>query len=319
MLRLKISFSVKIAATYLFFGALWILFSDKLMFQLSHDSKTISLLSLYKGWFFVIVTASLLFIFIRKESKRRADLIAQLQEANKKANESDQLKTAFLGNLSHYIRTPMNSILGFAELLEQRNIDAEKRSRFYNLINQQSQHLLYFINNIIDISKIQSGQLEVSRKYFHLNVGLRQLQKSLLFYRNEKNKDIELVFEPGLADDLDVLYSDEERIKHILTNLITNAINYTEKGEVLFGYVSKPDKIVFYITDTGPGLPEKVLNNIFKGFVFTTPVEIKTSQGFGLGLYLSAGLVKLLNGEIWLEYSGRTGSKFCFSIPVMHD
>jgi signal transduction histidine kinase len=315
MLRKKIPFPLKTSFLYLVFGVLWILFSDKIVFEFIQDPYTISELSLYKGWFFIIVTALLLFFYIRKETNKRNQLINQLQEANKKANESDLLKTAFLGNLSHYIRTPMNSILGFAELLEQRNIDAEKRSRFYSLINQQSQHLLYFINNIVDISKIQSGQLEVSKKYFHMNPGLRQLYKGMLLDRNDKQKDIELRFEQGLPDGEDVLFSDEERIKHILTNLLANAINYTEKGEVVFGYVPSSSKIVFYITDTGPGLPDRVLDNLFKGFVFSVPSEIKVSEGFGLGLYLSHGLVKLLNGELWLENTSAKGSKFCFSIP----
>jgi signal transduction histidine kinase len=316
MQRIKISFQLRICLIYLVFGALWILFSDKMVLRFSHDPYTISQISVYKGWLYILVTTILLFIFIRKEIRKRAELIRQLQEANRKANESDLLKTAFLGNLSHYIRTPMNSILGFAELLEQRNVDAEKRSRFYNLINQQSQHLLQFINNIVDVSKIQSGQLEVSRKYFHLNPGLRQLYKSFLLYRNDKDKNIELRFVPGLPDDKDVLFSDEEKIKHVLTNLITNAINYTDKGEVVLGYVLSHDKIVFYVTDTGPGLPDRVLKNLFQGFAFSTPVEIKVSEGFGLGLYLSDGLVKLLNGELWLENTGPKGSKFCFSIPI---
>jgi signal transduction histidine kinase len=315
----KLPFSLRISLLYLIFGAFWILLSDKMVLQITHDVDFISKLSIYKGWGFIVVTASLLFILIRKESNKRALLIKQLQDANKKAVESDQLKTAFLGNLSHYIRTPMNSILGFAELLEQRNIDAEKRSRFYNLINQQSQHLLQFINNIIDVSKIQSGILEVSMKYFHMNPGLKQLHKSLILFKNEKNPDLELIFDPGLPDDKDILFSDEDKIKHVLTNLITNAIIYTKKGRVVFGYLSSPEEVVFYVKDTGPGLPERVMDFLFKGFIFSTPVEVKASEGFGLGLYLSSGLVKLLNGKLWLEHTGPDGTEIFFSIPVVQN
>jgi len=113
MIRVKFSFPFKISFTYLVLGILWILFSDKLLSYLVFDIETMAVIQLYKGWFFILVTAILFYIFVRKELVRRNDLINKLQVANKKATESDELKTAFLGNLSHYIRTPMNSILGF--------------------------------------------------------------------------------------------------------------------------------------------------------------------------------------------------------------
>jgi signal transduction histidine kinase len=316
MARIRLSFSFKISFLYLIFGALWILFSDKLAFIITQDSVQIINIQTVKGWFFILVTATLLYIFVRREIKKRNKLIEQLQHANKRARESDELKTAFLGNLSHYIRTPMNSILGFAELLEQRNIDNEKRNRFYNLINQQSQHLLQFINNIVEVSKIQSGQLIITKKYFHLNASLKLLFRGLLLEQTEKNPKVQFNFEPGLPDGKDILFSDEDKIKHVLTNLITNAYNATKSGEVSFGYTLETNKIVFFVRDTGNGISDNIKRYIFKGFVFPAPSELKLTEGFGLGLYLSSGLVSLLNGKLWLGYSGPEGSQFCFSIPI---
>jgi len=317
MIRVKFSFPFKISFTYLVLGILWILFSDKLLSYLVFDIETMAVIQLYKGWFFILVTAILFYIFVRKELVRRNDLINKLQVANKKATESDELKTAFLGNLSHYIRTPMNSILGFVELLEQRNLDNDKRLRFYNLINQQSKHLLQFINNIVEVSKIQSGQLTISEKYFHINAVVKKLQINILLDISERQKNINLLIDTALPDDKDVLLSDESKIKHVLYNLVSNAINATEKGEITIGYYSEKSNIVFFVRDTGCGVPEYVMQYIFKGFVFSTPTELKQSEGFGLGLYLSAGMVKLMGGNLWLRYTGPDGSEFCFTIPYV--
>jgi signal transduction histidine kinase len=315
MVHIKLSFAIRITFSYLIVGALWILFSDKLVELITKDPILIFKIQLFKGWFFVLGTSLLLFIFIRQELKKRNTLINQLQDANKRAMESDNLKTAFLGNLSHYIRTPMNSILGFADLLEQRNISHEKRALFYNLINQQSKHLLQFINNIVDISKIQSGQLEVSKKFFYINSSLFELYKEFLLEIEENKLNVKLNYSVVLPAGHDIMLSDEEKIHHILINLIKNACNAAPNGQVTFGYTIEIEKIVFYVQDNGCGVPEYVKKYMFKSFVFPVPSELKVTDGFGLGLFLSAGLVKLLNGDLWLDFSNGQGTKFCFSVP----
>ena len=127
----KIPFEYRITVLYILIGALWILFSDRLVLSLTRDPQEINFLSIYKGWLYVLVTGILLFLLIKKESRKRNNLYNELFLANQKALESDRLKSAFLSNLSHYVRTPMNSILGFADLLQSRNLDDEKRSRLF--------------------------------------------------------------------------------------------------------------------------------------------------------------------------------------------
>jgi signal transduction histidine kinase len=314
MKKIKTPFELKISILYVIFGALWILFSDGLVLQITHDPYKIQTISIYKGWFYVLITGILLYILVKNEIKKRAELYQKLLDANRKATESDQLKTAFLSNISHYIRTPMNSILGFVELLESRNLDDEKRIQFHRIINEQSSQLLELIGNIIEISKIHTGQIEIKNQSFAINQSLNQLFYYSQLLIDELNKPIAIKAICGL-NDVDLLNSDEDKIKHILKELLSNAIKYTMKGEIEFGYINNKDHLIFYVKDTGPGISENIKKHLFNSFMFPVNTELILPKGSGLGLYMSAGLVKLLGGTLWLEYTGPNGSKFCFSIP----
>jgi signal transduction histidine kinase len=312
----RIPFQYRITILYVFFSALWILFSDKLVFYLIKDTYQIERLSTYKGWLFVLVTGILLYYLIRKEILRRTQIVDELLESNKKAEESDRLKTTFLSNLSHYIRTPMNGILGFVELLEDRNISLENHQVFLSYINEMSQNLLQTLNSIIEISKIQEGQVNINVEPFNAKELIDRIAEAAKFDISAKKKSIRVVQNNSFFNENDSIISDREKISHVLSNLVSNAVNFTDEGEIEIGSSKNNGDIVFWIKDTGKGIPEGKIDVLSTGFLNSTSTTCTIGEGAGLGLPLSSGLIKLLGGNLWLESTGKEGSKFCFSIPV---
>jgi len=310
----KIPFQYRITTLYVIIGASWILFSDRLVFSLTKDPQQINILSIYKGWFYVLITGILLFIMVKKEIKKRNNLYDELLKASEKALESDQLKSAFLSNLSHYIRTPMNSILGFAELVQNRNLDTEKRNRFLNLINERSQQLLQTINNIMEISKIQEGQTMIEKKTFSIK---HLLNKLIIQYKQEiENNDhpVSIYQTITIDSDNDFINSDYSKILHILSNLISNAIKYTEYGEIEIGCDMNNNGYTFFVRDTGTGISQEKKNTLFQNFMQGHPDIQDIKEGSGLGLFSSSQLAFLLGGKLWLDYSSDKGTRFCLSI-----
>jgi signal transduction histidine kinase len=310
----KIPFELRITLIYIIIGALWILFSDNLLYYLTQDPHQINNFSIFKGLLYVLITGILLFLLIKREIKKRNNLYDKLLETNKKAMEADRLKSAFLSNLSHYIRTPMNSILGFTELIQTRDLDEEKRIRFLALINEKSHHLLQTINNIIEISKIQEGQIEIENKPFSIK---NMIGRLLLVYEQElvkKGNKIRLHSSILLKDTEDEIVSDYNKIYHILSSLLSNAVNFTEHGEIEVGVKSDNHSYIFFVKDTGPGISDEKQKVLFVNFMQGRADVQRASEGTGLGLFLSANLAKLLKGSLWLDYSNETGCKFCFQV-----
>ena len=313
----KLPFEFKITLIYMIIGASWILFSDKLLYSITNDLHQINTISIYKGWFYVLITGILLYILIKREIKKRNDLYNELLASNEKASESERLKSAFLSNLSHYIRTPMNSILGFADLIQNRNLDEEKRNKFLTLINEKSHHLLQTINNIIEISKIQEGQVGIDRRQFSIHSMFHRL---ILNYEQDiikKDNGVLLYKNISLTNDEDVMISDYEKLSNIISNLLSNAVNFTEHGEIELGVKVNDNQYIFYVRDTGIGISIEKQKNIFANFLQGQSDIQNISEGSGLGLYLSSSLVRLLGGKLWVESSNEGGSLFCFSIPIV--
>lgn len=310
----KIQFEFKVTLIYILIGATWILFSDKLLYYISKDPYQINIFSIYKGWFYVLITGMLLFILIRREIHKRNKLFNELLEANKKATEADRLKSAFLSNLSHYIRTPMNSILGFTDLIQTRDLDEEKRSHFLTLINVKSHHLLQTINNIVEIAKIQEGQVEIDNRPFSIKVMFSRL---LMTHEQEllkKGTEVKLNSVILLKDAEDEITTDYNKVYHILSNLISNAINFTNHGEIEFGVKKEGNSYIFHVKDTGPGISKEKQEVLFVNFMQGQSDIQLTSEGTGLGLFLSANLAKLLHGRLWLDCSDENGSTFCLEM-----
>jgi PAS domain S-box-containing protein len=241
----------------------------------------------------------------------------ELKHAKERAEESDRLKTAFLANMSHEIRTPMNAIIGFSELLNDPDLSYETRDEFIRLISENSKMLLNLIEDIIDVAKIEAEQIKIIKSTCQVNQILDELGT---FYRNEVNKSpdkkIKIKVRKSVPDDNFAIVSDPLRFKQVMNNLIGNALKFTEKGIVEFGYEIKKDLIQFYIKDTGIGLQRDKLNVIFERFRQGEESTTKEYGGTGLGLTISSKLIELLGGKIWVESVLHSGSTFYFTLPL---
>lgn len=236
--------------------------------------------------------------------------------ARKKAEESDKLKSAFLANMSHEIRTPMNSIIGFSELLAKPGSFDKNKEKYLSFIINSGKSLLNLINDIIDISKIEAGQLKVKPRPVQLNQLLNEIYISHYQINDMKNKPFELRMIKAVESDDFNINTDPFRFKQILNNLIGNAMKFTEKGFIEFGYKFQgPTTLLFYVKDTGVGMPKDKLNVIFKRFGQIEQKDDKNQSGTGLGLTISKKLAELLGGEMWVESEEGKGSEFYFTLP----
>lgn len=246
---------------------------------------------------------------------------AQLEVAKNRAEESDRLKSAFLANMSHEIRTPMNAIIGFSNLLNNPDISAEERDEFSLLMVNSGNTLLQLIDDIIDIAKIEAGQMTIEMKNCDLNELLRGIfmnftQKKTAY----QNKPIEFRLNLGVESSPFVIQTDPLRLQQVLMNLIDNAFKFTEKGYIEFGYQvyqnSQKPSIKFFVKDSGIGLKLEEQKHIFDRF---TKIENNTSKlyrGTGLGLAISKNIVSLMEGELGVESELNYGSTFYFTIPL---
>jgi PAS domain S-box-containing protein len=242
----------------------------------------------------------------------------KLKLAKEKAEESDRLKTAFLNNLSHEVRTPMNAIVGFSELLTKEALSFEERNKYLSAIGISTRTLLVLINDIVDIAKIETGELNVNKQKFELNSLLNELNTQYVSeLKTLKKKRIELKVTKGITQDL-FINTDQLRLKQILTNLIGNAIKFTSKGYVEYGYSINEEinELYFFVKDTGIGINEINLKIIFERFRQVDVSSTRKHGGSGLGLAISKELVKLLGGEIGVESVPGKGTMFWFTLPM---
>lgn len=241
----------------------------------------------------------------------------ELMMAKEKAQESDRLKSAFLANMSHEIRTPMNGILGFSELLKEPNLSGDEQQAYIDIIEKSGTRLLNIINDIVDISKIEAGLMKINLQQSNIND-----QQSFIytFFKPEvEAKNIDLTYTNGLPDESAIIFTDTEKLYAILTNLVKNAIKYTEKGSIRFGYVVHNDAnepfLKFFVKDTGIGIPIERQTAVFERFVQADITDQMARQGAGLGLAISKAYVEMLGGKIWVESEEEIGSTFYFTIP----
>ncbi len=239
---------------------------------------------------------------------------AELTEAMEKSKESDRLKTAFLANLSHEIRTPMNGIVGFSELvLSPESTDEEKRE-YNRIIASSCKQLLGVVNDIMDISKIESGVIEIHKREIDLNALLKQLYS--LHSLTARNQHVALEMIPGFEDGYARIITDEVKLQQILNNLVGNALKFTSKGFVKFGYVQKGKMIEFYVIDSGTGIPEEKHKDIFERFIQADSGLARKKGGTGLGLSIARAYVEKLGGRIWVQSQKGKGAEFYFTIPL---
>lgn len=246
----------------------------------------------------------------------RKELENQLLKAKDQAEEADKLKSAFLANMSHEIRTPMNAIIGFSQLIALPNLSAEKKKQYIEIITNKGNSLVKLINDIIDASKVEAGQLTVIFAPCNINNLLRNMQRFYIkdrIFQKRESVDIKLVIPDG-TDFLE-LVTDEGRLEQVLTNLIGNALRYTENGSIEFGYKIDNKVLTFFVKDTGVGIDPQMQTMIFERFRQVEDLTGKKSGGTGLGLSISKGIVTLLGGSIWVESELNTGTTFYFNLP----
>ncbi len=256
--------------------------------------------------------------YIRKiENERIKRLNKELQEAKEKALESERLKNQFLQNISHEIRTPLNAIIGFSELLPTFYEDKDKLIEFTEIINNSSTNLLQIINDILDIAKIESGQVSINWEVVDIKAMLNNLELFFSQYQKQLSKDhIEFVMNFPCDKVKKQVQFDSGKIKQILINLISNAFKFTNSGKVEVGCKGLTDThITMYVSDTGIGISEDHQCQIFDRFIQAENPYHQKHKGTGLGLSIVKGLIDLLEGEIWLESTINKGSTFYFSIP----
>ncbi|MCX6278898.1 MAG: PAS domain S-box protein [Bacteroidetes bacterium] len=236
--------------------------------------------------------------------------------AKEHAQESDRLKSAFLANMSHEIRTPMNGILGFAGLLKEPDLTGEEQQKYIRIIEKSGARMLNIINDIVDISKIESGQMEISISETNIN---QQIEFIYIFFKPEvEKKGIKFSFKNPLPSNEALIKTDREKIYAILTNLVKNAIKYTNQGSIEFGYSVETQclaSLQFFVKDTGIGIPKDRHQAIFDRFVQADIEDRNALQGAGLGLSITKAYIEMLGGAISVESEPGKGSTFYFTIP----
>lgn len=249
-----------------------------------------------------------------KERKRTEK---QLRIAIEKAEESDRLKTAFLSNMSHEIRTPLNAIVGFSAMLQDPNINPNTKGKYMSIIRSNTNDLLSLVDDIMDISSIEAGQLKLKIQECDVHKILSELNIVHAKKLEELNaKDLQLIY-VSKASNI-IIQSDPLRLKQILSNLIGNAIKFTEKGTVEFGYeMTSMNEIRFFVRDTGIGVNVDQIEIIFERFRKEFRHDWKKIyRGAGLGLTIAKSIVNLLGGDIGVESLQGIGSYFYFTLPI---
>ncbi len=244
----------------------------------------------------------------------------QLELSKKKAEESDKLKSSFLANLSHEIRTPMNAIVGFSDLLNDSNLSEEVRNEYLKIIKKCGINLVSIIEDLIEMSKIDSKQIIPNIKSVNLDTCLKELYETI-HITIPIDKTIELYLIENENSIQKNVLTDEIKLKQVIVNLISNAIKYTEKGKVTFGYQvnEQNDTIVFTVKDTGLGIGEENLKIIFDRFRRIEDEFSAELSGLGLGLAISKAYVEMLGGTISVSSQIKVGSIFTFTIPLVYD
>jgi len=254
---------------------------------------------------------------LQNKNKELTESSYLLKEAKEHAEESDHLKSAFLANMSHEIRTPMNIILGFADLLKEPGLSGNDQQEYIEKIEKGGERMLNIINDIVSISIIDSGQMEVKITESNINEQVEYIQT--FFKPMIERKGLQFSFNNSLPSNEVMLNTDREKVYYILTSLVNNAIKYTEKGSIEFGCNQKGNFLEFYVKDTGLGILKNRQEAIFDSFIQADIADKMALQGAGLGLSISKAYVEKLGGEIWVDSELEKGSTFYFTLPYKNE
>lgn len=250
----------------------------------------------------------------RKAEENLRGINRELKEAKEKAEESDRLKSAFLANMSHEIRTPMNGVLGFAELLKDPDLSSDNRNSYLNMIINSGQQLLHIINDVLAISKIETGQMSVFFSRIDLSSTFEDIRLFFVPFASDTRNQLSFVVDDDPA--CRSFECDETKVKQVLINLLNNALKFTHEGKVEFGVFREENRMCFFVKDTGIGISNADYERIFYRFFQISQSYSENSMGTGLGLSISKRLVEMMGGKISVESEPGKGSLFKFWLPV---
>jgi len=305
LLLIIVLFFILFLVVFILFARLWVYRPLNLITQILESENNSSIIKLQNspGEFSYI---GLLFKDYFNQRKN-------LEMEKRKAEESDKLKSAFLSNMAHEIRTPMHGILGFADILKTTSLSGEQMNEYIAIIEKSSARMLNTITDLIDISKIESGQSQVSLSMVEINA---LMENSYAVFKPEADKkglNFQLINSP--ESEKIYLRTDREKLETILAKLFKNAIKYTPEGSIETGFENKGKYLKFYIKDNGIGIKKDIQQSIFDRFTQADNSLSKNYDGTGLGLSITKAYVEMLGGAIWVESEPGKGSVFYFTIP----
>ncbi|MCG6185964.1 PAS domain S-box protein [Maribellus maritimus] len=249
---------------------------------------------------------------VNQDITERKNTEIELRKAKKKAEEADKLKSAFLANMSHEIRTPMNGILGFTSLLKEPGLTGQEQNKYVEIIQKSGERLLNTVNDIVEISKIETGNVKVILRVMNISKHILTLYD--FFSLEAKRKGLKLLIENKLSNDESLIKTDKSKLSSILSNLLKNAIKFTKSGTIRIGCERRADMIVFFVRDTGIGIPENRRKAIFNRFEQADVEDSRVFEGSGLGLSIAKSYAEMLGGKMWVESEENKGSTFYFTV-----
>ncbi|HEY1173948.1 MAG TPA: response regulator [Verrucomicrobiae bacterium] len=251
---------------------------------------------------------------LRESQQQLVDSNTTLISLNQKLEDATKAKSEFLANMSHEVRTPMNGVIGMTALLAETELHAEQRD-YVETIRTSAEALLTIINDILDFSKIESGRLEIENHPFEIRTCVEEALELVASKAAEKNLDLACVTDDEVPL---MVYGDVTRLRQILVNLVSNAVKFTAKGEVVIYVKNDPDGLHFCVQDTGIGIPKEKQDRLFKSFSQVDGSTTRQFGGTGLGLAICKRLTELMGGKIWVESEGGKGSLFHFTVRAEH-
>ncbi len=255
------------------------------------------------------------FLLLIEDISSENKYLQEIARAKLLMEEMLQRKSLFIASMSHEMRTPLNVIIGFIDILKDENSIDETKKEYLNIIQANAEHLLTLINDIIDFSKIEAGQLSIKEGPVYLNYQLNQYKIWLLEEIKRKKLPIDVKLTTSLSDQESIIFTDELRLKQVITNLLNNALKFTESGSIEFGYYLNGSNIEFFVSDTGPGMSEEEINQLFNFYIQGNEGKKSKQKGFGLGLAISKKIVELMGGSIRVESKPSVGTTFYVTLP----
>ncbi|HBB90422.1 MAG TPA: hypothetical protein DC042_01525 [Bacteroidales bacterium] len=254
---------------------------------------------------------------LKTEIKHRKQVEKELREAKRAAEKTSELKGQLLVNMSHEIRTPVNSILGFADLLTSPAVTTADKERYLRYVSSSSHNLLFLLDEVLEHSRLESGEVRISLSPCNLTALCHEICESFEKIREQSGKhSISIRTELPSKEENKTIITDPHRVRQVISNLVNNALKYTNSGTITFGYLHNENEIEFFIRDTGIGIPPEDLDEIFNRFKRAENQPELTAPGTGLGLSIARSIISNLGGRIWVESEIGKGSIFRFTIPL---